>query len=364
MNSSTQWVLYASNEEAWNAILDDCSKAQKSIVLEQFIFAADSFGKKLIDVCVERATKGVKVRFLWDAAGSFTLFGSNLADDLRSKGIELVFWRTLIPGYFKVPNIRSWFLRNHRRTLVIDEKIGYTGSMCIRDNMRGWRDSNARLEGPIVAQMQNAFERMWARAMKVKRVPPPIRPRDPEFSYETNYPAPGKRRMYRALVEAIRSAHTYVYLTTPYFVPTRRLMRVIRLAAHRGVDVRIILPERSDHYPTLDIGARSYFTQLLKSGVRIFLYPSNDGTSLIHGKTAVVDGTWSTIGSLNLDNVSLLYNFEANVVTTNPRFAEELEAHFIHDMSVSAEIDWAVWKSRFFIERLPEYAIRLVRRFL
>ncbi len=364
MPSQTQWTLFSSNEEAWLAILADCATAQKSIVLEQFIFSADNFGQKLIDVCVERASHGVKVRFLWDAAGSFTIFGSGLADDLRTKGVELIFWKTLVPNYFKIPNIRSWFLRNHRRTLVIDEKIGYTGSISIRDSMRGWRDTNARFVGPVVAQMQNAFERMWSRAMKHKNLPSRKMPPDLEFRYETNYPAPRKRRIYRTLIDAIRNARSHVYLTTPYFVPTRRLARVIKLAAHRGVDVRLIVPEKTDHYPTLDLGARSFFTSLLDSGVRIFLYPNKNGDTLIHGKTVVIDGNWATIGSLNLDNVSLLYNYEANIVSTNTRFAEELEAHFIHDMSLSIEVHRIAWKNRFFLERLPEYAIKLVRRFL
>ncbi len=364
MNPPTQWTLYGSNEEAWAAILADCSRAKKSIVLEQFIFAADSFGQKLIDVCVERAAAGVKVRFLWDAAGSFTIFGSGLAEDLQSKGIELVFWRTLIPEYFKIPNFRSWFLRNHRRTLVVDEEVAYTGSISIRDSMRGWKDTNARFMGPVVAQMHNAFERMWARAKKDKRLPMRKTLRNPEFSYETNTPTPGKRRMYHVLVEAIRNARSHIYLTTPYFVPTRCRARCSLLAAQRGIDVLLIIPDKTDHYPSLDLGARSFFKPLLDSGVRIFLYPSHDGSSLMHGKTVVIDGSWATIGSLNLDNVSLLYNYEANIVSTNARFAEELEAHFIHDMNISKEVDPVAWKSRFFLERLPEYAIKAVRRFL
>ena len=363
MTAPTKWTLYASNEEAWEAMLADCAKAERSIVLEQFIFVNDDFGKRLIDICAARAATGVKVRFLWDAAGSFTFWGSNIATDLRKKGIELIFWRTLIPGYTKMPNIRSWFLRNHRRTLCIDQRVGFTGSICVKDSYRNWHDTNARFEGPIAAEMQNAFERMWARARKEKHIPLRKMPRDPEFRYETNYPAPGKRRMYRTLVEAIRSARTYVYLTTPYFVPTRRLARVIKLAAHRGVDVRIVLPEHSNYY-AVDLGARSFFAALMKSGVRIFLYPNRNGETLIHGKTAIIDGEWATLGSLNLDNVSLLYNFEANIVSTNTRFAEELEAHFIHDMSLSKEVDPALWYSRFFLEKLPEYAIKAVRKFL
>ncbi|MDQ2933343.1 MAG: hypothetical protein M3Q80_03090, partial [bacterium] len=98
MTSPTSWTLYASNEDAWAAMLEDCSKATKSISLEQFIFSDDEFGRKLIEVCVERAAAGVKVRFLWDAAGSFTFFGSAIAQELKEKSIELIFWKTLIPS--------------------------------------------------------------------------------------------------------------------------------------------------------------------------------------------------------------------------------------------------------------------------
>jgi cardiolipin synthase A/B len=358
MPSPTSWNLYASNKEAWEAMLSDARKATKSIVLEQFIFTADELGQKLIDVCVERAAAGVNVRFLWDAAGSFTFFGSNMASDLRKKGIRLIFWKTLIPGYFKVPNYRSWYLRNHRRTLVIDEKIGYTGSICISDSMKNWRDTNVRLEGTVAASMQHAFDRMWTKAVGQRHFAHSPIPRDLEFSYRTN--SPTKKLLYRDIVEAIRTAKQYIYITTPYFVPTHRLLRVIKLAAHRGVDVRIILPERSDHYPALDLGARSYFHTLFESGARIFLY----GENIIHSKVIVVDGTWATVGSLNLDSASLLYNYEANIVSTNSKFAEELSAHFVHDMNESNEVDPEDWKNRFFIEKIPEHLIKLVRNFL
>lgn len=364
MPTLTKWTLYTANEEAWNAMLEDCAKAEKSIALEQFIFANDDYGRRMIEICKERASKGVEVRFLWDAVGSFTFLGSNLAEELRKSGVRLIFWRTLIPGYYNVTDFRSWFLRNHRRTLVIDGKIGYTGSMCFKDTMKGWRDTNARFEGPIVGQMHSAFDRMWARAEKKKYSPPRSQSVDAEFQYVTNFPRPGERHLYRTLVEAVRNARNYIYITTPYFVPTHRLVRVIKLAAHRGVDVRILVPEKTNHYPALDLGARSYFSTLLESSVRIFLYPTNNGLSLNHGKAIVIDGEWATTGSLNLDNVSLLYNFEANVVSTSSKFAEELASHFVHDMSRSREIDPDQWRGRFFLEKLPEYAIKLVRKFL
>lgn len=366
MPSPTSWTLYATNEEAWSAMLADCARARESIVLEQFIFTNDEYGKKLIDICAERAAAGVKIRFLWDAAGSFSFFGSDIVRDLRARGIELIFWKTLIPSYFKVPNFRSWYLRNHRRTLVIDGMIGYTGSICVDDRMKGWRDTNARFEGPVVREMGNAFDRMWARAAQRKPLPRRLRVRDREFRYVTNYPAPKRRHVYTELIEAIRGARHYIYITTPYFVPTHRLARVIRLAAHRGVDVKIILPERTDHYPTLDLAARSYFSGLLESGARIYLYSGDteDSANIIHSKSVVVDGDWATVGSMNLDSASLLYNFEANIITRNTKFAEELSAHFVHDLQGSKEVKLDDWNKRFFTEKILLYAIRVIRRFL
>ncbi|HTK33263.1 MAG TPA: phospholipase D-like domain-containing protein [Candidatus Paceibacterota bacterium] len=359
MNHETTWNLYSSNEEAWAAMLADCAQAKESIVLEQYIFVADDFGKKLMDVCAERAAQGVKVRFLWDAAGSFTLWGSNIAEDLKKKGIELIFWKTLIPDYSKIPNFRAWFFRNHRRTLVIDDRIGYTGSMCVYEPMKSWRDTNLRLEGSVVQEMKNAFDRMWARAKHSQVMPERIHVRNHEFRYITNYPAPRRRHIYTELIEAVRSARKYIYITNPYFVPTRRLVRIFRLAARRGVDVRIIIPENSNYY-AVDLGARSYFNTLLSSGVRIFLYSGN----MIHAKTAVIDGEWATVGTMNLDRVSLLYNFEANIISRNGRFAEELVALFVRDIQDSKEVLYPEWKNRFFVEKIPEKLITLVRKFL
>ena len=360
MESTTNWTLYNNNEDAWNSILHDCANAKTNIDLEQFIFTADDFGQRLINICIERAAHGVKVRFLWDSVGSFTFWGSNIVDDLKSKNIELVFWKTLIPEYFKVHDYRSWYFRNHRRTLVIDRKIAYTGSMCIRDSMRNWRDTNVRAEGALTVSMQNAFDRMWARAQKSKPLPARKFSRDGQFMYVTNSPAPGKHHINRHIREALRKAESFVYITTPYFIPSRSILKAIKQAAKKNVDIRIILPERSDHYPTLDLGARSFFETLLEEGVRIFLYSGK----IIHSKSIIVDNKWATVGSLNLDNASLLYNYEANIITTNQAFARELSGHFNNDLTQSKEVTLNEWRNRFFIEKIPEILIRLVRKFL
>ncbi len=382
----TRWKLFTGSEEAWEAMLSACENATTSIDLELFIFVDDAIGKRFIDVCAKRAHEGVQVRFLWDAAGSFSFFGSAIAEDLKKKGIELLFFKRLIPGFFNLHNYRSWYLRNHRRTLVVDGKIGFTGSIGIWEKMRDWRETHMEVEGPVVTDMQVAFEKMWNRALKQLGDSDP-RNRKPsrkekrlqkksekqrrakyaknngEFIYETNDPLPRKRYMYYRLIDAIRNSRKSVHITTPYFVPTVKLARVLRLAAHRGVDVRIILPKVSDH-PLVDLAATSYFQKMLDAGVKIFFYRGDSGHAMIHSKTIIVDEEWASVGTLNMDTISLLYNFEANIVSTNLHFVNELSESFWADIRQSDWLDPKTWENRIFLQKIPEFLITFIRKFL
>ena len=376
--STTRWKLYTGNEEIWEAMLAACEKATKSIDLEQFIFVDDEIGKRFIDVCARKAADGVRVRFLWDAAGSFSFFGSTLADDLKKKGIKLIFFKTLVPGFFNVHNYRSWYFRNHRRSLIIDEEVGFTGSICMWQKTASWRDMQVEVEGHVVGEMADAFQRMWDRASGKKLLRQEKKNRrklnkkkreyitkyggrdTTEFIYETNSPIPKKRFMYYRLVEVIRAAEKSVYITTPYFVPTRKLSRIIRLAAHRGVDVRIIIPKASDKL-VVDIAAQSFFQDMLDAGVKIYRYT---GGTMLHSKATVVDGQWASVGSLNIDTVSLLYNFEANITSINARFVEEITKYFFEDLAQSEEVDRLAWQRRPFLLKTPEIVVKLFRKFL
>jgi cardiolipin synthase len=359
MNNSDSWQLYSENKEVWQSMLTDCANATTSIDLEQFIFVNDEFGQRFIDICKNRAKAGVRVRFLWDAAGSFTFWGSELVKELEDSGIKLLFWKTLIPGYFKVPNFRYWFFRNHRRTLVIDNKIGYSGSLCVDNKLKNWRDTNVRLVGSVVNEMQGAFEQMWSRATNKRPARYKKLSGNEEFRYITNYPAPGRRHIYSEIIKAIRRSENYIYITTPYFVPTHRLLRTIKAASYRGVDIRLILPEKSDHY-VVDLGGKAFFKSLLHSGVRIYQYRGN----MIHSKSITIDDTWATVGSMNLDSISLLYNFEANIVTTNDRFAKKLKEHFYEDIGESIELNLRDWQKRPFYQKFLETMAHLVKKFL
>ncbi len=249
-----------------------CESAARTIDLEIFIFTPDAIGQRFINVCAKKAAEGVKVRFLWDAAGSFTFFQSSIIEDMKKKGIELRFFKTFFPGFLSMHRYTSWYFRDHRRTMVIDGKIGFTGSTSIENRFIPWRDTTVRIEGPVVKDMSYSFEQMWARALgkRVAKRPEEFKS-DFSFEYLGHTPVPKTRHLYRRVLDAIRSADKRLWITVPYFVPTHKLARVIRLAAHRGVDVKIILPAASD-FPTVDLGARTFFHQLLKAGVKIFLY--------------------------------------------------------------------------------------------
>lgn len=359
MNPTT-WQLYTDNPVTWSAMLKACEEAKESIDLENFIFTPDVIGNQFIEVCTRKASEGVKVRFIWDAAGSFTFFSSSIIDELKQKGIELVFFKTLIPSVFKFHKYRSWYFRNHRRTLIVDKKLAFTGSVSISERMVQWRDTSVQIEGPVVNDMQESFERMWMRAQG-KRLPKvkKVKRSDREFEYVTTMPIPRKHQLYGRLIDAIRSAEKSIYITVPYFVPTHRLVRVLYLAAHRGVDVQIILPQESD-FPLVDLAARTYFHHLLKVGIKIYLYKEK----MIHAKSVVIDGNWATMGTLNLDHISLLYNFEANIVTNNKHFADELTEHFQEDLKHTEEVTLGEWNQRFFVEKIATFLVKLIRVFL
>lgn len=179
------------------------------------------------------------------------------------------------------------------------------------------------------------------------------------FTYVTNAPLPGRRFLYHNFIDAMRGARKYIYLTTPYFVPDHRFARVLKLAAARGVDVRLILPHASDH-PIVDYGSQSFFNSILSAGVRIFRYKN----LMIHAKTAIIDDEWATVGSFNLDNLSFLYNFEGNIVSHNKAFALELKRHFQEDLQKTDELTEEEWKKRSITQKICEWLTWPVRKIL
>lgn len=365
-----QWQFFLHSRDAWERMLDDCRSAEVSIDMEQYIFEHDEIGKRFIQVLEQKAREGVRVRLLCDAAGSYNLFNSIHAKRLIEHGVEVLFFNPIRP--WRINNYSSWFFRDHRKVLVIDSHIGYIGGVGVHQRMRDWRDTQVRIEGPVVHELEYVFDQMWNRTREGKffRFSKPFFTLEQQeagklhattkyFYFLTNSPRFHQRFIYHSLIDAIRSARSCVYLTTPYFIPDLRLVRVLRLAARRGIDVRLIVPDTSDH-PIVDAATQSYFWIMLKAKVKIYLYRDH----VLHAKTVVIDDDWASVGSANLDSLSLLLNYEANLASTNRAFVGELKTHFMNDLRHSREVVLVEWKKRSWVRKLFEAVSWPIHKFL
>jgi len=349
MNTSeTTWKFYLRSAEAWEAMLLDCKAARKSIDIEQFIFEPDELGKRFFEVLKKKSKEGVKVRIICDAVGSYSFLNSSSEHELKAEGVEIKFFNPIKP--WRVGNFSSWFLRDHRKLLIVDGEIGHTGGVGLEKRMEDWRDTNVRMTGSVVSEMSSVFQQMWLVSPERKffRFKPSFSPEN-KFSFLTNSPRFRGRYIYQDLLKNIRSAKRYLYITTPYFVPSIRVFSALAKAAKRGVDVRLLLPEASD-VKTVDFAAGSYFILALNAGVKIYLYNKR----ILHTKAAVADDVWGTVGSANIDNQSLLLNFEGNVRSSDNDFISELKAQFAEDISEIIPLTKEAWMRRSIFRKFLE----------
>ncbi len=352
-----QWKFFTTTESAWNDMLTRINLATESILLEQFVFSNDLIGRQFSRALEHAAKRGVKIKMLIDQIGSVSFWKSNIPDSLRALGIEIIFFNPLLP--FPIKSYTLWYFRNHRRLLIIDNLIAYTGGVCISDQMKSWRDSMVRIEGSIVQDMKTAFESLWIKNFHFIHKRKKIEQKDIEFSYLTLSPFPRRRYLYYRFLNILKKSRSSIKLVTPYLLPDHALLKILKKKAEQGVLVEIIVPQKTD-YPILDIAAHSYFTPLLKSGIKIFRYQP----SMIHAKYAIVDNKFSTIGSMNLDNVSLRYNLEANIISKNIAFAAELAEHFSEDKTHSKQLIFSQWNNRSPLEKIKEWLMWPLRKLL
>lgn len=354
------WKIYKYTKQSLTAIIEEINKSQWTIEIECFYFEPDETGKKFMEALLNAKERGVKVRCLFDSIGSMNLSGIYLKSLIDAQ-IEVEFFNWLSPWSSK--SKKWWFFRDHRRTFIFDNKVAFTGGICIGDQVIDWRETVIRFEGKVVEQATQAFEWMWLHCQKrnVRIHPEPILTVD-AMMYSTQSPLPRQRYLYYQIVRAFRNARTEILITTPYFLPGYKLVRLIKKARERGVKVSIILPKNSDH-PVVDIGTQTFFDQILNLGVIVWRY-----NKMIHTKTIVVDPgslyQWSVIGSMNMDNISLRYNFESGLVSTNADLINELKTHFDEDIEESEQLMLSNWKKRGIIQKIKELIIRPIRKLL
>lgn len=324
---------------AHDAIIEDIRSAKYSIKMEMFIISVDDTGLRLLDVLRERAREGVKVRLLADAVGSFYLYRDTpLQDQIKKDGVHLSFFNHLIPWQPK--NLPLWYFRNHRRTIVIDDKICSTGSVCFADHMRDWRETMVRADDADIAKdMTNKFERMWKlseHGIFSKREKSPRN----EAVYITNSPVPGRRLLYRKFIELVKASKEEILITTPYFIPDHRLFRALEKARRRNVSIKVLMPRVSNHR-YVDWAGDYDKTLLMQKGVEFYFHEG-----MVHSKTAVFDRNITCVGSMNLDNISLRYNFESGLVISDEHAAGTLASHFTEDLNKATLLTLEEWEKR------------------
>ncbi len=345
--------------------------ARDHVNLQTYILEADEVGERLANLLSKKRAEGVRVNVLYDSVGSLGT-PKEYFERLRASGIAVCEFNPVNP--LKAP--KGWQINNrdHRKILVVDGRTAFTGGINISgvysagsfgsrrsapSKEEGWRDTHIRVRGPIVAEFQRLFIDAWGRQECDGLESARFFPRNQEAGQWTmrvvaSDPENSKSEMYVALLSAIEQAERRVWLTYGYFVPDPATIETLQAAAARGVDVRLVLPGFSDFWAPLYAG-RSHYQGLLSAGVRIF----ERHDALLHAKTAVIDGVWSSVGSTNLDWRSFVHNYEADVIVLAEAFAREMENLFALDVKASHEITLEAWQRRGLVPRMREWAARV-----
>jgi cardiolipin synthase len=325
----------------------DIDRAKTHIHMLFYIFRNDDTGRRVASALKQAARRGVQCRLLLDAVGSWGALQS-ICNDLRRAGVEV--YDDLPVGFLRRRASRI-DLRNHRKIVVIDGITAYTGSQNIVDDNYGyknlvWYDLTARLNGPIVQELQTVFLEDWNfrtnRLPDEKDVFPATEPSGAVpaqvLASGPNYPVESYQRL---VVAVLYSAHERVVITTPYFVPDEPFLQAMQVVAQRGVEMNVIVPLRTDH-PLIDMAGHAYFEELLEAGVRIFAY----GNGLLHAKTITVDDSIAFLGSSNFDIRSFSLNFEINLLLYGHEATERLRERQMEYLKNSHAIAFSDWQKR------------------
>ncbi len=317
-------------EEFFRAV----EEAERFIFLDFYIFRDDETGWAMAELLSRKSREGVRVYLLYDHFGSLTT-SSRFWKFLRSHGVEVLPFHP-----FQLTNPNLYFHRDHRKLVVVDGWVAFTGGLNVGDEYRGylrkkiagWRDTGVKVKGPIAGAMSEAFKRSWieSKGKGIEERPIGLRG-NPEQDVAMLPLFSSSRESMRALRQllqfSVHAALKSIHLTMAYFIPTHKFLRVLLKAARRGVDVKIILPGRSDLF-WVAYASRTYYKTLIREGVQIFHYQPR----VLHAKTMVFDGHWSIVGSANLDARSLNYNFECGVGILDRGVGEEMERIFQRDL--------------------------------
>jgi cardiolipin synthase A/B len=355
--------LYFDGATTYAAILAEVARASDHIHLEYYIWEPDTIGTRLRDALVERARAGVKVRMLVDGTGSSHLRRKFLRP-LRDAGVEIAWFN---PVRLRTLRRRRADFRSHRKIVVCDGRVGFTGGMNITDvhsaelSPAYWRDTHVRITGPAVWPIQRVFFEDWAFAAEElleitpQTAPPPECDGDQLVQIVASGPDASTFAIHKMFFGLINHARRRLWLTSPYFVPDDALLTALITAALRGVDVRVLVPRRGDSR-LVDLAARSYFPELAEARARIYEYEPR----FIHAKTLVCDDDIAVVGTANFDNRSFRLDFELAAVIFGASGNAALAGAFERDLETSREIETRDLLRQPFLARLGQASARLL----
>lgn len=349
--------LLVDGEAAFAAMLEAIAAARYSVLVQFFILREDGIGVRLRDLLLERAAAGVKVCVLFDRIGSHAL-RRRYVERLREGGVAI--------HAFSTRRSRNRFqlnFRNHRKIVVVDGHTGFVGGLNVGDDYLGmtpplapWRDTHLQIRGPAVAELQRSFAEDWHWA--TGELPPLAEAPAGQGSAHVLVAATGPADLQESgslfFVTLINAARRRLWLATPYFVPDQAVTAALRLAALRGVDVRVLVPGRADHHAVF-LASSLHARDAVAAGVRVFRYQPG----FMHQKVLLVDDDTAAIGSMNLDNRSLRLNFEITALCVQPAFAREVEAMLQADFRLAREIDGTEYARAPWLRRLAMHVARL-----
>lgn len=354
IHEDTAIEVYFDGSRAFEAMLESIRAAERELLMESYIFTDDSTGERFARALREAASRGVEVRVLADAFGS--LFTSDrFWRRMREDGVEVRLFHRLFRSLWWQP------FRDHRKILVIDRVIAYTGGMNIADeyvsareelSAEAMRDTHLRLTGAAAGELAAVFAEGWSRSGGTPLLlddPPTVRPGDKKVLILDSRPGRGHRETAAILAASVSAARRSVWLTNGYFAPGRPAVRHLGQVAGRGIDVRLLLPGITD-VPVMRHAGHGWYDRLLRAGVRIYEYQP----AILHAKTMVVDDYLSIVGSTNLDFRSFRFNAECNAVILDSEIGRTLSRGFRRDLEDSTEIDLGAWRRRSLPHRLGD----------